>query len=304
MYATALVLLAAAATAIVGRPSKGVPHLPVLNQIPRSDWLNAKEGCNTSQLVKAKGDGKTDDTFALQLCFDAMSASKPNSTVYIPPGNYVIKNTLVLKKVLGGTIIGHGETTILTWRGKVGGNATMIWSDGVSRSRMLGFVLDGRAGADIGVDHYSNHSLFETRLRHQNQKFLGFSLAGIRVGGCSASGCVQSAEIIYENIIFDSCGHGCKGLPYAPMSGRGCGAVVLLDFNDYDNLFDGAHFSNNSFGIYNDKMANVYIRNSRFEMSAFADVWLAASCGNSIRRSVSQGSNQFVSSPARNPDGQ
>ena len=31
-------------------------------------------------------------------------------------------------------------------------------------------------------------------------------------------------------------------------------AVVLLDFNDYDNLFDGAHFSNNSFGIYNDKM--------------------------------------------------
>ena len=113
MYATALVLLAAAATAIVGRPSKGVPHLPVLNQIPRSDWLNAKEGCNTSQLVKAKGDGKTDDTFALQLCFDAMSASKPNSTVYIPPGNYVIKNTLVLKKVLGGTIIGHGEVSFL-----------------------------------------------------------------------------------------------------------------------------------------------------------------------------------------------
>lgn len=113
MYATALVVLAAAATAIVGRPSKGVPHLPVLNQIPRSDWLNAKEGCNTSQLVKAKGDGKTDDTFALQLCFDAMSASKPNSTVYIPPGNYVIKNTLVLKKVLGGTIIGHGEVSFL-----------------------------------------------------------------------------------------------------------------------------------------------------------------------------------------------
>ena len=186
----------------------------------------------------------------------------------------------------------------------------MIWSDGISRSRMLGFVLDGRAGADFGVDHYSNHSLFETRLRHQNQKFLGFSVAGIRVGGCSTSGCVQSAEIIYENIIFDSCGygwhlhlgyckrvcrycragykqnvyeyvasfilaetltsppplphtplvwngfkrHGCKGLPYAPMSGHGCGAVVLLDFNDYDNLFDGAHFSNNSFAIYNDKM--------------------------------------------------
>ena len=62
------------------------------------------------------------------------------------------------------------------------------------------------------IDHASNHSLFETRLRHQNQKFLGFGQAGIRVGG--HHGRYESAEIIYENVIFDSCGLGCTGMPY------------------------------------------------------------------------------------------
>ena len=54
-----------------------------------------------------------------------------------------MKETLRLYKVLGGTIIGHGETTVLIWQGKKGGNSTMILSDGISRSRMIGFVLDG-----------------------------------------------------------------------------------------------------------------------------------------------------------------
>lgn len=34
-----------------------------------------------------------------------------------------------------------------------------------------------------------------------------------------------------------------------------CACIVA--WLDYDNLFDGAHFSNNSYGIYADKMANV-----------------------------------------------
>ena len=56
------------------------------------------------------------------------------------------------------------------------------------------------------------------------------------------------------------------------------------------------------YGIYNDKMANCYVRNSRFEGSSHADIYLAASTGNSVRRSVSQGSAQFIVSPARAPN--
>ena len=223
-----------------------VPSLPILTQPVRSDWLNVKLGCVNG--TKAIGDGTADDTAALQACFDALSAADHNtptaSTVYMPPGRYVIKKTLVLHDWLGMTLIGTGETTVLVWKGAAGHNSTMIWSDGISRSRLMGFVLDGTAGCDIGVDHASNHSLFETRLRHQNQKFLGFGQAGIRVGGHKSM--LESAEIIYENCIFDSIGHACKGLPFPPMSQSGCGAVTLLNFNDYDNVFDGCEFSNNA----------------------------------------------------------
>ena len=138
----------------------------------------------------------------------------------------------------------------------------MILSDGISRSRMVGFVLDGTAGADVGIEHHSNMSLFETRIRHQNQKFLGFGHAGIRIGyGGNAPGRKESSEIIYENCVFDSCGlsASCQ-LPFPPMTAMGCGGLAILNFNDYDNVVDGCHFSRNSYGIYNDKMANVYAR--------------------------------------------
>eukprot|EP00039_Didymoeca_costata_P032722 m.39070 g.39070 ORF g.39070 m.39070 type:complete len:833 (-) comp9506_c0_seq3:159-2657(-) len=281
------------------KPPATIPRLPTLSQTVRSDWMNVKSGCGNG--TQAKGDGKTDDTEAFQACFTMLggSVARTMSTVYIPPGKYVIKKTLVLNNVLGKTVIGSGETSVLIWAGQVGKNSTLIWSDGISRSRLMGFVLDGTAGCDIGIDHSSNHSLFETRLRHTNQKYLGFRQAGIRVGGYLHR--VESAEIIYENCIFDSIGYGCKGLPYPPMSQRGCGAVALLNFNDYDNVFDGVHFYNNTYAIYNDKMANVYVRNSRFEGSTMADIYLAGSAGNSVRRSVSQGSAQFISSPARDP---
>ena len=150
-----------------------VPSLPILAQIPRSDWLSVKEGCGGGP--KATGNGHTDDTRALQACFSAIgNMSSIHHTVYLPPGTYVVKNTLILYKVLGGTIIGHGETTVLVWRGRRGHNSTMILSDGISRSRMIGFVLDGAAGCDVGVEHHSNMSLFETRIRHQVMNPVGW----------------------------------------------------------------------------------------------------------------------------------
>eukprot|EP01047_Picozoa_sp_COSAG01_P027037 COSAG01_NODE_1768_length_9274_cov_3.118583_8_plen_1187_part_00 len=277
-----------------------VPVLPTLSQTPRSDWLSVKDGCAGGP--KARGDGKTDDTKALQACFAAIGNMSSIHTIWMPIGKYIVKDTLTLYKVLGGSVIGDGEGTVLVWAGKKGGNSTLILSDGISRSRMMGFVLDGTAGCDVGIEHHSNNSLFETRIRHQNQKFLGFGQAGIRIGyGGNHAGRKESAEIIYENNIFHACGVGCHGLPFAPMTSTGCGAVAILNFNDYDNVFDGNHFSRNSFGIYNDKMANFYVRNCRFEASTHADVYLAASAGNSIRRSISTGSAQFVAAPARDP---
>jgi len=67
---------------------------------------------------------------------------------------------------------------------------------------------------------------------------------------------LETSEVLYENLVFANNGHG-------PGCGGGCGGIAILNFNDYDNTFDGCHFTDNSNGITTDKMANIYVRNSR-----------------------------------------
>ena len=104
MAAIAFVSLALFTTlsqCITGNTALPVPSLPTLQHVPRSDWASVKDGCAGGP--KAAGDGESDDTAALQACFASignMSSSK--HTVYLPPGKYIVKETLVLYKVLGG----------------------------------------------------------------------------------------------------------------------------------------------------------------------------------------------------------
>ena len=166
-----------------------------------------------------------------------------------------------------------------------------------------GLVFDGQLSAAVGFEHDAHSpGLFETRIRHQNSKWINFGTAGIRIGFNTTGGKLETSEVLYENLVFANNGHACgttgtEGFP-------GCGGIAILNFNDYDNTFDGCHFSDNSYGITTDKMANVYVRNSRFERSTVADIVLAPSAGNSVRRCVSVGSRVFVTSPhhtASNP---
>jgi hypothetical protein len=74
----------------------------------------------------------------------------------------------------------------------------------------------------------------------------------------------------------------------------------------------GCHFFNNSWGITSAGMANMYVRNSRFDSNGFkfqhrvgpavyvyegADIALAKSAGASVRRCVSVNGTRFVASP-------
>ena len=152
-------------------------------------------------------------------------------------------------------------------------------SDGCSRTRFQGLVFDGQHVADVGVEHDAHApGLFETRIRHQNNKFINFEVAGIRIGANTTDRKLETSEVLYENCIFAGNSNG----------------IQILNFNDYDNTFDGCLFADNSYGIFTSKMANVYVRNSRFERSATADMALSTSAGNSVRRCVSVGSAAFV----------
>ena len=179
----------AAAAAHHGVNNQGIDTLPALNWpvVPR-EWLNVKLGCPPSQaapaaaaILRATGDGVADDTAAIQACFDLVNNETKQLSVYIPAGTYKITGTLRLFRGLGVLIIGQGEGSRLVWGGEQGG--TMLVSDGLSRSRFVGLVFDGQGTAAVGFEHDSHApGLFETRIRHQNNKFVNLLTAGIRIG--------------------------------------------------------------------------------------------------------------------------
>ncbi len=271
-------------------PPGAADILPTLNWPVPKDWLNVRTGCADANSptdavrLRAVGNGVTDDTLAIQTCFDAISstAAHPNNgiphggpsggprasnatTVYFPAGVYKITSELVVTHLQGGLVIGQGEGSVIQWAGASGGR--MMVSNGCSRCRFVGFVLDGGGSASVGFDHMSDYTyilkgdpkpvagnLFETRIRHQNQKLMNLMHAGIRIGGNESwpyGGRSESAEIYYENCVFANIGHAPDCAPRcAESSGNGqacedrlrppigkgslelCGAVAILSNNE------------------------------------------------------------------------
>jgi hypothetical protein len=97
---------------------------------------------------RAKGDGSTDDTDAIQ---DTITAAKTagGGKVYFPYGNYVISDTLVVDD----TIYLESDGATLSWYGgaapmfTVGGNGTAI----LYRLGIRDLILDGRGLASTGL---------------------------------------------------------------------------------------------------------------------------------------------------------
>eukprot|EP00035_Acanthoeca_spectabilis_P019117 m.412987 g.412987 ORF g.412987 m.412987 type:complete len:122 (+) comp16822_c1_seq22:829-1194(+) len=86
----------------------------------------------------------------------------------------------------------------------------------------------GADSASIGFEHDSHRpGLFETRIRHQNSKFMNFGVAGIRIGFNTTDGKLETSEVLYENLIFANNGHD----PACVSAGR-CGAIAILNFNE------------------------------------------------------------------------
>ncbi|KAI3436416.1 hypothetical protein D9Q98_005833 [Chlorella vulgaris] len=94
------------------------------------------------QRFGAKGDGKTDDTAALQRAVAAANANPQGGVIYLPAGTYVLRKPLVItqtKVVLRGD--GEGKTTIYipvslsdvfqgTWARSTSGAIFSQWSSG------------------------------------------------------------------------------------------------------------------------------------------------------------------------------
>ncbi len=247
--------------------------LPELNWEQRSDWLNVKKDV-TPQAV---GDGKADDTAAIQAALDKLPRRANGSKgVFLPAGTYRITKTLTnkIQNIAGIFIVGTGRNTKIVWDGPQDG--VMFRSNGIHRYRVTGIIWDGRNKAAVGFDHRADKR-YETRVRHQSEAFLNFTDTGIRVGYKQK---VASAEMIYENLLFENCKKN---------------GISFLAWNDYDNTITGCGFYKCGTAV-NVVRGNIYLRDSHFEESSVADLNLTTH-SHSVRRCTSLNSNMFITSP-------
>ena len=116
---------------------------------PFPSWANVKTEFG------AVGDGKADDTAAIQKALESVrSSSSPKKVLYFPAGIYRITSTLRLDRIshnepLGMSITGeHPEKTIITWDGSTGGSMLFYdaWYASISR-----FTLDGAGKANTAI---------------------------------------------------------------------------------------------------------------------------------------------------------
>ena len=244
------------------------PQLPSLNWQKRAEWVSVK----TDVSPPAVGDGVHDDTASLQAALDSLR-NTPNGLrcVFLPAGTYRITSTLTLAQIYGALLIGQGQLTRIVWDGPSGG--VMYHSNGASVTRYIGIIWDGSGKAAVGIDHDSK-TLYETQIRHQDEAFVNFTEAGIRIGHDQK---IPTAEVMYRHCLFQNCGSG----------------LSILEYNDYNNDLDGCLFRGCGRGIYCVR-GNVYVRDCNFEKNTITDIYLASG-SHSVRRCTSIRSRQFLS---------
>ncbi len=250
--------------------SAAAPQIPSLQWEERSDWINVK----TDIAPPAVGDGKADDTGAIQNAFNSL---RDGSVLYFPPGTYRITAPLSLKnsnraRWIGGLIVGNGRDTRFVWDGPAGG--AMFILNGIAYSRFIGFELDGRGKAGVGF-HYQSTQGFQTEVTHRHLAFRGFTNSAVLEHHPDSGHAL--AETTFENCLFEDCERG----------------VAFLQFNDYDFTFDGCEFRRCGVPI-DCAHGNFYIRNCHFEDSRVVDIRDHSEHCSSIRRSTSTRSQAFV----------
>jgi hypothetical protein len=254
-------------------PLDTAKELQVIERISAADWIDVKRSVKPAAL----GDGKTDDTAALQAALDKMHGlGGVPKVVYLPPGTYRITRTLVMPSSIGCQVIGHGAATRIIWDGRTDDpeQSRMAWSKGATEALWSGIVWDGNGKARIGF-HHEAHDRFECKVIHEYEAFVNCTEAGVRMGLQKP---FATSETEYRACIFANCGTG----------------LALLDFNYYNIVVDACLFRNNGTGIFTQRYGQVYARNSRFEASRERDLLLGASHKHAVRRCVSIGSRAFI----------
>ncbi|MHB9133696.1 MAG: glycosyl hydrolase family 28-related protein [Armatimonadota bacterium] len=131
------------------KPAAPAPVAEFIGPFP--SWANVKTEYG------AVGDGKTDDTAAIQKALvDIRRAASPKKVLYFPAGTYRITDTIKLIRIshnepLGMSVTGEDPlTTIIKWDGPAGGKMFLYDAWFASLSRL---TFDGAGKAKTAVEH-------------------------------------------------------------------------------------------------------------------------------------------------------
>ena len=169
---------------------------------PFGSWIDVKAECG------AVGDGKTDDTAAIQKGLDLLRPERaPRKILYFPAGSYRITSTMNIlrskhEESQGIGLQGEGsDQTRILWAGPV--DAPML-QDGswYSTIRGIGFeVMEGMGHASAGILRGPE---FSTGNEVADCAFRNLAI-GIQAGSDKTAG---QAETCVRRCVFEKCGTG------------------------------------------------------------------------------------------------
>jgi len=264
--------------------SAPIPELPRLDWEQRSDWVNVKKSFG------AVGDGKADDTAALQSALDSLKDGydSPN-TLYLPRGIYRITKTLHWKNLYSKHIVGDGRDTRIVWDGAAGGvtrdpysskwseePSVMFHSDGATAGvRFEGIIWDGGGKAVIGINHCSS-THYESHVIHRHEKFINMGTGIMSSGSPWFPYRNATAEVMFDNCLFANVASG----------------LIFGSYNALDNTVVNCGFYYCGTGVRN-WVGNVYIRDCHFEGSREHDIFTHVGDISALR-CTSFGSQRFL----------
>ncbi|HET6384994.1 MAG TPA: glycosyl hydrolase family 28-related protein, partial [Armatimonadota bacterium] len=236
---------------------------------PFPSWANVRT------LYHARGDGRADDTAALQSALDDLGKPGHSTVLYLPTGTYRITHGLTMKSRINVSMIGEDPArTIIRWDGPAGG--VMLDCDGVSYSRFDRVTWDGAGRALTAVMHgWDGHIPYaNTEGEHADEVFenVGFGVRGGSKG-------FMDAECEISRCKFMHCSK----------AGLSIENFNALDWFVWDSLFeDCARGVTNTFGA-----GNFHVYRSLFLRSTIADLSIGNTEYFSFRDNVSIGSRAF-----------
>ena len=261
---------------------------------PGPSALNAKRDFG------AVGDGKADDTGALQKALDALRASSDvggPSTLLLPPGTYRLTATLRMTSHYRTTVTGlDPATTRLVWDGPKSADPAreavdgipwpaMILANGVRWSVISRLTFDGRGSQAVGFYHAWDGKTpgAGTWNRHEDVTYTDLH-AGIFSGRSGPS--LMDAETVVTRCTFRRC------------TGAG---IVINSFNVLDWWIWHSRFEDNAIGVAN-QLAGTYggghfhVYESLFLRSTVSDLQTGHCSYFGIRGNRSEGSQIFLQS--------